>query len=270
MIGRTVERQGARIAYSVSGPEGAPALLLGHSLFCDQRMWEGVAPRLAERFRVFNIDARGHGGSSAPGPFTLEDLAADWLAILDVEKIPRAACCGLSMGGMTAMRLALAAPDRVRGLVLLDTSADREEPARNRLQYRIMAKIIRRFGHIDAFYGIARRKLLGKTTRRERPELADLVIARLKELDPKQLYEATNAVFGRPSIHGQIASLRLPTLILVGEEDVATPLIRSERIAAAIPGALLRTLPRAGHLSALETPDAVTREVGEFVAALPS
>src|SRR5262245_8096981 len=119
-----LERQGARIVYEISG-EGPP-LLLGHSLLCDTLMWELVAPELAKHWRVININARGHGGSTAPSPFSLEDLADDWIAILDQERIERAVLCGLSMGGMTAMRLALAAPERVRALILLDTSADPE------------------------------------------------------------------------------------------------------------------------------------------------
>src|SRR5689334_9659767 len=100
-----LERGGARILYEVSGD--GPPLLLGHSLLGDSLMWELVAPELARTLRVINVNARAHGGSTAPSPFTLEDLADDWLAILDREKIDKAVLCGLSMGGMTAMRLAL-------------------------------------------------------------------------------------------------------------------------------------------------------------------
>jgi pimeloyl-ACP methyl ester carboxylesterase len=265
-VSRTLERDGARIAYDVSGPEGAPAVLLGHSLLCNRRMWDRVVPALAERYRVVNIEARGHGDSTAPAPFTLDDLAADWLAILDAEKLPRATLCGLSMGGMTAMRVALRAPDRVHALAILDSSADRELPTWRRWEYRGLAEIIRTLGHVDPIYKIARNKLLGATSRKEQPDLGPRVIGWIKSHNPPDLYHVVRAVFDRPSIHARIGAIRCPTLVLCGEEDVSTPLRRSERIAAAIPGAKLRLLPRTGHLSALESPAQVLAELEPFLA----
>src|SRR5438552_10226026 len=96
-------RDGATVHYEITGQ--GPPILLGHSLLCDTEMWRGVVPRLAAGHRVINVEARGRRRSTALRAFTLEDLAADWLAILDQEQIDRAWLVGLSMGGMTAMRI---------------------------------------------------------------------------------------------------------------------------------------------------------------------
>jgi 3-oxoadipate enol-lactonase len=260
-----LERQGARIHYEVSGD--GPPIVLGHSLLCDARMWERVAPELAREHRVINIDARGHGGSTAPGPFTLEDLADDWIAILNREGIAKATLCGLSMGGMTAMRLALAAPDRVKSLILLDTSAD-PEPARKRLQYIAMAEIARRFGFIAPLHWEVKRLMFGRTTLAERPALAEQWAQRFHENDTHQVYYAVRAVAERGSLEGRLRSIHRPALVLVGGEDRATPPERAERIGAAIPGSKIRYIPAAGHLSTLEAPGPVLHEIDEFLSGL--
>ena len=131
----SIERQNATVAYDVVG--SGPPIVLGHSLFCTRSMWRGVVPRLQDSYRVINVELRGHGDSTAEGPFTLADLVDDWLAILDQEGIEQAVLCGLSTGGMTAMRVAGRAPDRVAGLALLDTNAAPETQF-NRLQYGML------------------------------------------------------------------------------------------------------------------------------------
>jgi len=241
----TLERDGARIHYEVSG--NGPAIVLGHSFLCDTHMWDGVAPALAERYRVINVDFRGHGSSTAPAAHTLDDLAADWRAILDREGIARAALVGLSMGGMTAMRLALATPERVAGLALLDTSADPEPPTK-RVQYRFMAGLERRFGHIAVIDAIEPRIMMGATTRRSRRDLYEREAARLKRVDVNALYWTSRAVFDRVSIASRLGDIRCPTLVMVGAEDVATTPAKSRRLAAGIPGARLVELPGAGQI----------------------
>ncbi|HZS38324.1 MAG TPA: alpha/beta fold hydrolase [Polyangia bacterium] len=267
-IEKSLERGGARIAYSVSGPPygvslDEPAVVLGHSLLCDRRMWQDVAPRLAERRRVISIDVRGHGASTAPGPFSLEDLADDWRAILDAEKIPRAILCGLSMGGMTAMRLALASPERVAALALLDSSAD-PQPAWERVKFGVMAHVVARFGFLRVIGAAVKPVMFGRTSIKERRELVERQWARIEENDPKALFHGVRAVIDRRSIYERLPTLRCPTLVMVGAEDRATPPERSRRIAAQIPGARLESIERAGHLSALEQPDVVARTLGEF------
>jgi pimeloyl-ACP methyl ester carboxylesterase len=258
----SINRQGATISYEDSG--SGPPILMGHSLLCDGRMWADVLPPLAATHRIINIDARGHRHSTAPGPFTLEDLAGDWLAILDHEQIDRAVLCGLSMGGMTAMRLALRAPERVSALVLCDTSAD-PEPTYNRIKYSAMAEIVRRVGYLAPIMKTAASKLFGRTTRRTRPDLVARELDRIREKDRAQLYHALHAVFDRPSIAHRIAAITCPALVVVGDEDVSTTPDRSRRIAEAISGATLVTLPEVGHLSALEAPERLSHEIERWL-----
>lgn len=246
-----------------------PPLLLWHSLLCDGSMWREQVLDLARDHRVVVVDGPGHGASPPPrGPFTLEDCAAAALELLDALAIERAALLGLSWGGMTFMRLALAAPERVRALALLDTSADPEQRLK-RIRYRVMAAIYRRFGLVRPLERPVLQAMLGATTLRERPELGRELLERLRGWDRAGVARAVDAVvIRRASIAARLASIRAPTLVLVGEEDRATGVRAAERIARGIPGARLVRVPRAGHLSTLEAPGEVTRHLREFLAAV--
>lgn len=262
---KTLLRNQVRIGYEITGQ--GPAILLGHSLLCSTRMWDGVAPELEKTHTVINIDARGHATSTAPGPFTLDDLAHDWLAIMDNEGLQSAVLCGLSMGGMTSMRAALIAPERVKAMILMDTSADPEIPLR-RVEYAGMLELLLRFGHIDMLYGVVSKIMLSRTTIRERPQMARDLFPVFKQHDPHQLQHAVRAVIHRHDIISRIPEIHIPSLILVGEEDTATPPFRSERIHKALPKATLTKIPAAGHLSALEQPTIVTGHILQFLKGL--
>jgi 3-oxoadipate enol-lactonase len=262
----SIARPGARVAYQVGGA-GEPTIVLGHSLLCDASMWADVAPRLAARRRVINVEVRGHGRSTAEAPFALEDLADDWRAILDELDVADAVLVGLSMGAMTAMRLALASPERVRGMVLLDSSADRETRF-GRVKYRAMAEIARRFGIVRALERPIRNVMFARASLRERRDVVDRGMATIRAHDTKQLYHAVRAVIDRPSIRGRLSALRCPVHVVCGADDRATPPVRSRRIAEMIPGATLALVPGAGHLSALERPDEVVREIETFLSKI--
>ncbi|NCQ60245.1 MAG: alpha/beta fold hydrolase [Myxococcales bacterium] len=258
-----ITRDGAKIAYDVLGNEG-PWLLLGHSLLCGRFMWDGVLPALLADYRVINVEVRGHGASTAPEAFALEDLAEDWLAILDAEGVDQVSLVGLSMGGMTAMRFALRHPERVRSMVLLDTSADVETRV-NRLKYKGLSTVYRRLGFTDVLAKQVTPIMFGKDTLKSRPDLTRALIEHLREHDRPQLIRAIMAVNDRGPLSG-LESLRVPTRVLVGEQDVATPPMRSEAVARRIPGATLGRLAHAGHLSAMEVPDRVAEELRAFLS----
>jgi 3-oxoadipate enol-lactonase len=257
----TIDRAGARIYYEVHGA-GAP-LVLGHSLLFDGRMWDAIVPGLSRKFRVINVDARCHRQSTTAGPFTIWDLADDWLAILEKERADRALLCGLSLGGMTAMRLALRHPERVAAMALLDTSAD-EEGAADRRTYRVLAEVQRRVRMDFLVNPIVERKLFGHTARRDQRDVVSRGMAMVTEKEPRDLYPALRAVFDRESIADRVADIRCPTLVLCGEEDAATKPTRARRIAERVPGATLHMIPRAGHISVMEQPAAVESQLHEF------
>lgn len=255
-------RSGATVYYEVSG--SGPAVLLGHSLLADVEMWRDVAPRLAQKYRVINVEVRGHRRSTATAPFSLEDLADDWLAILDREGVDKAFLVGLSMGGMTGMRLALRAPGRVAGLVLLDSNADPEERGK-RLQYAVLAAIYRRFGLLAPIAKSTAKIMLGRTTLQQRPHLVEHLVTTVGRHQREQIPHALRAVFRRGDLAPRLGELACPTLVLVGAEDVATPVRKSERLKAGIRGARLEVLEGAGHLSALEVPDVVAAKTLAFL-----
>ncbi len=252
-----VQRPGATVSYEVAG--SGPPVLLGHSLLCTGKMWDGVVAALQSRFRFINVDLRGHGRSTAEAPFTLNDLVDDWLAILDRESIDRAVLCGLSTGGMTAMRLALREPHRVLGLALLDTSAA-AEPTRARRRYTALAWVYRWLGLLP------RRALLqamfAPSTIAGRTGMTSGLVAEVRRLDRAAVGHAMNAVWGRDGV--DVRPISVPTIVLVGEHDAATPPACARAVAGSIDGAELHIIPGAGHLTAVEQPSEVAALLGPF------
>jgi pimeloyl-ACP methyl ester carboxylesterase len=171
--------------------------------------------------------------------------------------------CGLSMGGFVAMRTAARRPDLVRSLILLETSAD-PEPMDNVPRYRLLNRVTRLLGS-----GVTRARvapiMLGKTILADKARRAD--VDRFAQLMSRRrdIWRAVNGVVDRGGIYHELSRITAPTLVLVGEEDVATPRVKAERIAGAIAGAKLVTIPRAGHSSPVEEPERVTAAIEQFL-----
>lgn len=225
-------------------------------------MWKDVIPSLESDYTLINIELRGHGESTATRPFTLWDLVDDWLAILDEESIDSAVLCGLSTGGMTAMRVAKQAPERVRALALLDTDALAEGPF-NRLQYSLLGTGYVRFGILPK--GALAKALFSPEVVRRGGEAVQALFDEVRRFDRRQLGHAMRAVFGRDRV--DLSDVEVPTLVIVGEDDQALPPSRARVIAETIPGARLEVIPATGHLSAVENPEAVTALLRDFLAA---
>ena len=261
----TALQSGSNIHYTLTG--SGPAVILGHSFLCSGAMWDMQVPRLAEAHTVLNVDARGHGQSArvAQG-LTLDDMLDDMLAVLDHAGVERAVWAGLSMGGMVAMRAALRAPNRVDGLILLDTDAGAED-AWHRIKYAALSRVARIFG-LRPVLGQVESLMFGRTSRRERKELVSEWRERFAAVDLESLTNMIPAIAGREDLLPRLGDVDVPTLVIVGEEDEALPPERSVRLANAIRGAEYLEIERAGHLSALERPDAVTASMLAFLADL--
>ena len=177
-----------------------PPLLLWPSLFCNRSMWRHQRAALAGRYRLLLVDPPGHGDSGPPrAPYSLEDCATSALEVLDAYEVASAAWIGLSWGGMTALRAAIAAPERVRGLALFDTSAD-AEPWRQRWSDHVMAALYRRFG-LTAFLARAvGRLLVGRTSQERHPEITDEVFDHVRGLEREGVLAAVDAIVGRASV----------------------------------------------------------------------
>ncbi|MGE0787514.1 MAG: alpha/beta fold hydrolase [Sandaracinaceae bacterium] len=242
--------------------EGEP-LFLWHSLLCEGSMWRYVVPRLSERYRVINVDAPGHGRSQRmTRRFTLEECADAAVELYRALGIDDAHWVGLSFGGMVGMRLALAHPERVRSLALLDTSAA-PEVLKKLPKYHALAFIARRFGPVPALLDrIVPVFFTARSIAERRDDLIEPFRAHLARMDPESLGHCVDAViFERRDLRDRLSRIRQPTLVLIGEADVATPIERAREIADGIPDARLVRIPNAAHLSALEQPEAVTEQL---------
>jgi 3-oxoadipate enol-lactonase / 4-carboxymuconolactone decarboxylase len=256
-----IEANGIPFHVQVSGPERAPVLLLLHSLGTSLHVWDDQATALAGRYRLVRPDLRGHGLTAVPrGPYTIDAMAQDVLAIMDALGIIAAHVGGLSIGGMVAQSLAAQAPDRVASLILCDT-AMAIPPAE---MWRERAVIARSKGLEPLADAVMARWVTPGF--RDRPPAAGLW-AMLLRTAPEGYAGAAEAI-AATDLSLAARNLRVPTLVLVGERDEATPLASAEALRSAIDGARLEILPGAAHIPTVETPDAVSSAMACFLASI--
>lgn len=254
---------GVRLHYEESG-SGPETVVFAHGLLFDHRIFDHQAAVLAQRFRCIAFDFRGHGESEVPrGGYDMDTLTADAAAL--IEALDAAPChfVGLSMGGFVGLRLASRRPDLVRTLALLDTSAD-PEPRENLPRYRLLNLAARLFG-LRAVTGRVAPILFGRTTIAERRDLVEMWRDRIARQNRHGVTRAVVGVIEREGVADELARIRVPTLVIVGEEDTATVPEKSRRIRAGIEGAELVVVPGAGHMSSLESPAAVARALDQFL-----
>jgi pimeloyl-ACP methyl ester carboxylesterase len=261
----TIERQHQRIFFEETG--SGPAIVLGHSFLCSGEMWEKQIPVLGESYHVINIDYRGHGqSSSVESPFDVYDLVDDTIAILDELGVERAIWAGLSAGGFVALRAALTVPERVEAIVVADASAA-AEPLYAKVKYRTLGLGARLVG-LRPFVPAVAPIMFGQTTLNENRELVEEWIPTILSMDLPSLLRFLEVIVTRDSLLDRLPEIEVPALVLVGAEDRAQPVFRARQIADGIPGASLEIVPRAGHLSALEQPEAFNRALMNFLSSL--
>jgi 3-oxoadipate enol-lactonase len=247
--------------HEISGPPGAPVVMLSHSLGSSLSMWDPQMKVLEARFRVLRYDTRGHGQSDAPGgAYTLDELVDDAAALLEALKIERVHFIGLSMGGMIAQGLALNHPGRVASLVLCDTSALIPEAAQPVIQERI--DTARGEGLAALVDGTLARWFTPGYLKRKTPE-AEL-IRRIFLATPAAGYIGCTEAIRRLNYLEALARIQCPTLILVGAEDPGTPVSASQAIHAKIAGSRLVVIPAASHLSNIEQAQVFNTSLVEF------
>lgn len=245
-----------RVHRVVDGPVDGPVVVFAGSLGSDLRMWEPqVAPLVARGYRVVRYDTRGHGGSPVPpGPYRLEDLGADFLALLDDLGVERAHLVGLSLGGMTGMWLGTHAPDRIASLVLCCTSAKLGPPS----MWAERARRVRAEGTASvAEAGVGR--WLTAAYVASHPDVAEFLRGMIAAV-PAEGYAACCELIERMDQLDALPKITAPTLVIAGADDPATPPQEHARpIAEGIPGARLEVVPGAAHLGSYERPAEFTR-----------
>ena len=250
-----------------TGPLGARTLLLGGSLGSNLDMWRPQLPALTDAtqpagpLRVVRFDHRGHGGSPAPtGPYTIEELGRDTLALLDRLGIERASYCGLSLGGMVGMWLAANAPDRIDRLVLICTAAHLP-PAGSWLA---RAEQVRTGGMPSVADAVLGRWF----TPRFRAALPARVAPyrAMIAATPAEGYAGCCEAISTMDLLADLPRIVAPTLVIAGADDPATPPEHGERIHAGIAGSRLVVVPSAAHLANVEQPDAITHLILDHLA----
>jgi pimeloyl-ACP methyl ester carboxylesterase len=227
-------------------------------LVLSEQGWHVVAPH----YRGMDEPAWGAGGRAWP-VLSVDDYAADVVDLLDALKIEEAVFVGLSIGGYVAFSLLRLAPRYVRGLVLADTRSTADTPEGVEGRKRLLT-VLREAGPAAVADEMVP-KLLGETSRRERPALADQARSLALSNSPAGIAGAITVLMTRPDSTPTLASIHCPTLIIVGDEDTLTPPATSRDLLRGIAGSELTVVPKAGHLSSMETPDAFNAALARFL-----
>jgi 3-oxoadipate enol-lactonase len=246
--------------YVLEGSKDKPVLVFANSLGSDLRIWDGVVTHLGDDFMIIRYDKRGHGLSDVPTPpYSLDDFVLDLVGLLDGLEIKEAAVCGLSVGGLIAQRLALSYPDRVRALVLCDTGMR-----------------IGSFASWEERIGTVRESGLAKLAD---PSMERWFTAAFREHRSVEMRGYANMLLRIPAdgylgacyalrdadLTRETPKINKPTLVLCGEQDIATPPDLGRELAQAIPGARFSLIKEAAHLTCIEQPEAMAHQITRFL-----
>lgn len=234
-------------------------LVLLHAFPVDARMWDAVRAPLSERLRLITPDQRGLGRSPLPETDRepdLDDAARDVVALLDRLELDKVVLGGCSMGGYLTMAVLRLAPERVGGLVFIDTKATADTPEAAQARHDVAARV-----ETEGAGWMPEAVTPGLLAEKARPE----VVERLRELittqPPSGIAWAARAMAARPDSLETLRSVDVPALVVVGEEDGLTPLEAANTLVETLPDATLVVLPEAGHLTPLEDPAGVVEAI---------
>lgn len=244
----------------------APSIVFGHGLLFSGRMFAAQVERLSDDYRCVTIDWRGQGRSpAAAGAYDMDTLANDAVAVIEQLGLGAVHYVGLSMGGFVGMRLAARRSELVRSLTLLDTSAGPEDPDKVS-SYRLLAKVYGVLG-MSPLRARVERIMFGPTFLSD-PSSKPHIEAWMAEVRAAKRAGMKRAIYGvtdREPILAELSQIIAPTLVVVGADDVATPVAKSEAIVGAISGARLEIVPGSGHSSTIEQPEVLADLIESFV-----
>ena len=242
------------------GSRDGPVLVFANSLGSDLRIWDGVVGHLAGDFRIIRYDKRGHGLSDVPAPpYSLDDLVEDLVGLLDALEIKEATICGLSVGGVIAQGLAIRRPDRVRGLVLCDTAMRIGSIA----SWEERIAVVKESG-LSKLVGPSMERWFAPAFREDRTVEMQGYANMLLRI-PWEGYLGTCYALRDADLTQTTPKIDKPTLVLCGEQDIATPPDLGREIARAISNARFALIENAAHLICIEQPAATAHRIMEFV-----
>jgi 3-oxoadipate enol-lactonase len=255
------ELKDVRIHYELAGPANAPVVMFSNSLGATLSMWDAQMPEITKTFRALRYDKRGHGQSSVPpGPYTIEQLGRDAVALLDFLKLDTVHFCGLSIGGQTGMWLGVNAPKRLKKLVLCNTGAiiGTSEAWNARIE------AVRKGGTKAVSAAVIERWFTASFRANQPAEISKIQQA-LESISPEG-YAGCCAAVRDFDCREKLSAIQTPTLVIAGAHDPATPPADGRFVAEKIPGARYVEL-EAAHLSNIEDRDRFIQELGKFLGA---
>jgi 3-oxoadipate enol-lactonase len=249
---------GTELNYEISGKEGAPWLVLSHSLACSVRMWDPQVEAFKDSYRLLNYDMRGHGASAAPGgAYSFDMLCADVLGLMDQLGIQKARYAGLSIGGMIGQHLALKAPQRFEKMVLADTTHTQPPNALKQWEDRI--KVAESKGMAALVAGTMERWFTAPF--RETPQakkIADVIAS-----TPVAGYVGCGRAIMTLNTTARLKEIKVPVLAITGEQDAAAG--GTKYIGENIPGARYVGISNAAHIANIEKPEEFNRALRDFL-----
>ena len=258
---QVVEANGIYLNLRRDGTRGGPAVVFANSLGTDLRLWDDTVAALPPEFDAVRYDKRGHGLSSAPAPpYTMADHARDLVGLLDAQGIDRAVVCGISVGGMIALQAALDAPERIGGLVLMDTG--HKIGTADGWQQRIDTVMA------DGLGELADNIILGwlsEAYRARNPGAAQAWRNMVARTPASHGYAGTCAALRDTDLTPRLSEVRQPALVLCGSDDPSTPPALNRELAELLPSARYQEIAQTKHLPCIEKPAEVARLIAQFV-----
>lgn len=250
---------GSRVYWKLEGRDGAPALVLLNSIGTDMDLWDRTLPLLRQSHRLLRVDTRGHGASDAAGgDYAMAGLADDIFGAMDAAGIADAAVAGVSLGGMIAMEMALARPDRVVALALICTSATMDKVAWSDRVAKVRGE------GMGAIAELAMGRFLSPEFIAAEPAVAQTIRRQLVSMAASG-YAGCAAAIRDMDLASRIGQIGCPTLVLTGERDTSTPFEgHGECLVTQIPGASHSALP-AAHLAPVEAPQLLVETMLAFL-----
>ena len=251
---------GVRLTCRIDGQDDKPTLVMVNSLGTDLRMWDPQVARLGRNLRIVRYDSRGHGASDVPdGPYTIEQLGLDLLALLDTLQIERAHICGLSLGGIVALWFAIHYPNRVDRAVFANTAA--RIGTKETWAARIAAV---QKGGMAAVQDAVLARFLSEKFRQQHPEVVQQVATMLDATNPIG-YIGSCAALLDADLRAKVSTIHIPSLIIAGGLDESTPPAQAGELHAAIAGSKLVIMHEVAHLSNVEQPEAFSKYLLNFL-----
>ena len=254
-----------KLSYRLDGPVSAPTLVLSNSLGTTVHLWDTQVRALVPHFRVLRYDHPGHGASEVPaGPVTMGALTHDLVELLDALELERVSFCGLSLGGMVGMTLALEAPERIDRLVLCCTAAYLGPPD----GWQERARVVRERGTAAVAETVVGRWFTAGFRTAQPATVSHF--REMLEATPSEGYAACCEAIARWDARDAVHAIRAPTLVIAGAADQAVTAEDAAFLAQAIAGAEIEVLPEAAHLANVEQPELFTQALLRHLGVRPN